>query len=167
VTSPMKMTIPLEPTGYFSNPQLNDITVSTSREVTMMLLSNETENQKIVYSDGWYDEEKNNYGSWRWMANHSTLWVHSDTGQEKTIQFDGLSFGTCRNLTIRGDRYSQVYRLSPEHYTSIRASLLLQPGYTPLQFDVPEGCAIPSASIGLNNSDTRCLSISVRNITIS
>jgi hypothetical protein len=139
-------------------------------------LKNESEKYGILYwySYGWFEEEKDNNQSWRWMTDQSTLVVYSDTEQNKTIQFDGSSFGYPRDLTLNGDGYYQVFRLNPENYTSITSSIHLKVGYTALQFDVPDGCTRPSdisdiigLIIGWKTNDTRCLSIQVRNMTIS
>ena len=128
--------------------------------------TNESEKHEILYSEGWFDEEKDQTGSWRWMTNHSTVFIYSDTEQNKTIQFDGLSFATARDLAIHGDGYYQVIRLNPENYTSITSTNHLKAGYNALQFDVPRGCTRPSDNIGMKTNDTRCLSILIRNMTI-
>jgi hypothetical protein len=165
--NPVEITIPLDQPDYYGRSQIHEITIGTTGEMYMFLVRNETENQEILYSDGWFNEEKDQTRSWRWMTNHSTLFVYSDTEQNKTIQFDGLSFGSPRNLALHGDGYYQVNRFNPENYTSITSSIPLKAGYTAIQFDVPDGCTRPSDVTGLNNRDTRCLSINVRDIKIS
>jgi hypothetical protein len=128
---------------------------------------NESENQEIQYSDGWFDEEKDQTGSWRWMTNHSTLFVYSDTEQNKTIQFDASTFGRPYNLNLGVDGNNYVYDLNPERYFTITSPLHLHAGYTTVQFNALEGCTCPSDISGLNSSDPRCLSLNVRNMTIS
>ena len=132
----------------------------------MMVVSNESENREILYSDGWFDEEKDQTGPWRWMTNHSTLLVYSDHEQNKTIQFDASSFGRPYNLNLQTEGNNYVYDIHPENYSTITSPLHLYAGYNLLQYNVLQGCTRPSDSSGLNNSDTRCLSLNIRNISL-
>jgi hypothetical protein len=165
--NPVKITIPLQKQEYYGNSLLNGISVSTSREIKMRVLSYETENQEIMYYDGWFDEDTYNNLSWRWMTSHSTLLVYSDTEQNKSIQFEALSFNRPQNLIIQVDGNNYGYSVNPERYSPITLPLHLHAGYTVVQCNVLEGCTRPSDISGLNNSDTRCLSLNVRNMTIS
>jgi len=133
----------------------------------MNVVSNETEKRGIVYSAGWFGEENANNQSWRWMTSHSVLWVHSDDEQNKSIEFTALSFDRPYNLRLQVDGNNSGYSIDPENYSAITSPLHLHAGYTALQFDVPDGCTRPSDITRLNSSDTRCLSIVVRNMTIS
>lgn len=164
---PIKITLPLHQPEYYDTTRLNEISIRTPQEIKMMILSNETENQDVFYSDGWFDEEKDMYGSWRWMTSNSTLLVYSETGQDKSLQFEALSFNSPRNLLVQGEGIHSAFGVNPGSYSSITLPLHLQPGYTALQWNVPEGCTRPSDIEGLNNSDARCLSLMVRNTTIS
>lgn len=166
-STPVKITIPLKQPEYYGNPQLNEISVSTTREIKMRVLSFETEDQAIQYSDGWFDEEKDNAGSLRWMTNHSTLLIYSDYEQNKSIQFDALSFNRPRNLNLQVDGINYTHAINPERYSPVTLPLHLDPGYTVVQGTVGEGCTSPSDISGLNSSDPRCLSLHVRNMTIS
>ncbi len=165
-TNPVKITIPLQQPEYYGNPPLNEISVRTTSEIIMTVVSDETENQVILYSGGWYDEEKNNNQSFRWMTDQSTLVVYSDYEQNKSIQFDAISFSRPNHLNLQVDGNNYIYDINPENYSTITSPLHLHAGYTIVQYNVPEGCISPSDNSGLNTGDTRCLSLNVRNMSL-
>lgn len=165
--NPVTITIPLDQPDYYGGSQLYEISIRTTREIHMFPVSNASEKKAILYSDGWFDQEKDQTGSWRWMTSHSTLFVYSDTEQNKTIHFDASSYGRPYQLSLQVDENNSVFDVNPERYSSIISQIHLYTGYTAIQFNALEGCTRPSDNSGPYHNDTRCLSLIVRNMTIT
>lgn len=162
---PVTITIPFDQPDYYGWTQLYEISVVTTKESHMLPLSNTSEKKEVLYSEGWFDEEKDPSGSWRWMTSHSTLFVYSDTEENKTLRFDASSYSRPYQLSLQAHDNNSVYMVTPGPYSPIVFPIHVHAGYNTVQFDAPEGCTCPSDTSGPYNDDTRCLSVIIRNIT--
>lgn len=142
-------------------------TIQTEHQIVYEISSiRQTSYAKI--EKGWYD-----LGIWndfpvRWMENDATLLLYSNKSRTGNISFEALSFYRPRTLEIYSNNYlvGQV-RFSHVDFNMTKVPIILKEGNNLIRFHVPEGCEKPGDKLMLKNKDERCLSLAIRNVTIT
>ena len=118
--------------------------------------------------DEMYDVEFWNSVPTRWMTENATLLIHSDENRVANLMFRASSFYKPRTLEIyTNEGLQKTQRIIPSGFANVSAQFPLQKGENSIRLQVPEGCDRPIDVSELNNSDRRCLSIAVQNVTFS
>lgn len=103
----------------------------------------------------------------RWMSNDAMTEIFTSKNQTVNMSFDVISFYRPRTLEIFLDGNLSARMSVPTNFIGTNVSLNLKKGKNDMRFHVPEGCENPSAIPELRNSDPRCLSLAIQNITIT
>jgi len=110
----------------------------------------------VVLWNNWYDREKFNGKTTRWMANDATLKVVNPYSEPTTLflGFEAVSLLQMRNLEIHlDDQVIDILTMSPDGWQSWHLALTLSPGEHVLLFHSLQQSQKPP------NSDMRLLSI--------
>ncbi len=122
----------------------------------------------ILTDGGWHGLEDWGGTPTRWMSDDATLMIYSDKNRTADLSFQALSFYRPRTLEIYVNDLPRIWADIPtEGFVMVNVPISLNEGANVVRFHVPEGCERPCDIPELNNADTRCLSLSVQNITIT
>jgi hypothetical protein len=117
--------------------------------------------------NGWHGLENWAEIPTQWMTDKATLLIYSSTDHNATINFQVVSFHRQRTLDIYANDQFVQQTTVPTNFVSISTPIHLQKGENTIRLHVPEGAERPCDIPGLNNPDTRWLSVAVQNITIT
>lgn len=120
-----------------------------------------------VYFDGMYEPEHWDSIPTRWISSNATLPIYSDENRTIDLTFRATSFHQLRTLKIYCNNIFQGQQTIPKSFVNVSAQIQLQKGENIIRFHVPEGAERPCDIPGLNNPDTRWLSVAVQNVTIT
>lgn len=121
----------------------------------------------IDKTDGWHSMELWNSHPANWMKSNATLAVYSDKDLQATLSFNVLSFDTNRRLQVFYNDTLITQAIVPINLTAMSVPIDLKRGKNLVRFNVPEGCKRPLDIANLNNSDDRCISVGIQNLTIN
>lgn len=126
-------------------------------------------NSFIVFNGGWHDIEKWSGIPTRWMSESASLLVYSNENRTANLCLNLFSFKRPRTIEIYLNERQLMMRqeISSEDFVAVKAPLNLNKGTNIIRFYVPEGCERPYDIPELKNDDRTCLSVAVRNITIT
>jgi hypothetical protein len=120
----------------------------------------------IDKTDGWNYMELWNGLPANWMKSNATLTIYSDRDLQANLSFNVLSFHTKRRLQIFYNDILVTSAIVPTDFIAMSVPIDLKCGMNQVRFNVPEGCNRPLDIAELNNSDNRCLSLGIQNLTI-
>ncbi|MDD4446182.1 MAG: hypothetical protein PHN61_00745 [Methanothrix sp.] len=120
----------------------------------------------IDKTDGWHYMELWNGLPANWMKSNATLTIYSDRDLQATLSFNALSFYTSRTLQVFYNDTLVTQATLPTNFITVQIPIDLKHGKNQVRFNVPEGCSRPLDIGELNNSDDRCLSVGIQNLTI-
>lgn len=120
-----------------------------------------------VQLEGWSEVQYPGGIPTRWMSNDAITEIFTSKNQTVNMSFDVISFYRPRTLEIYSDSNLYAQMSVPTNFIDTNIPLNIKKGKNAFRFHVPEGCEIPTAIPELNNTDPRCLSLAVRNITIT
>jgi hypothetical protein len=121
---------------------------------------------KLEYSEGFYGPEDWSGTLSRWMQGDAFLWANSPEGGIANLSMQALSFYRNRTLVISSSDVPIWRGAVPTYFAKVNVPLQLAKGANIVRLHVAEGCERPCDIIELNNSDTRCLSVAVQNLTV-
>lgn len=156
----------------FILPLVNQTLDSTPRvyEKDSMIVYRVGEDPQKMFtaiSDGWHGLENWQGVPTRWISENATLLMEPNTDQQVILSFNTRSFHQPRTLEIyANDQLIQQTRV-PTNFVSISTPIHLQKGENTIRLHVPEGAERPCDIPGLNNPDTRLLSVAVQNVTVT
>jgi len=143
--------------------------ISNNSDVTIYKFIAFKENS-LIYDTNWYSpEDSNSKGVFtRWMSNNATIIFRSKENHIVNLTFNANSFYKPRTLDLySGDTYLTRQTILPSSFGEISFQIPLESGENSVRLYVPEGCERPIDILNLKNKDTRCLSLAIRNMTIS
>jgi hypothetical protein len=121
-----------------------------------------------ILKDGWYDPENLTGVPLRWMGENASLFVYSQDSRSVTLSFQAVSFYKPRTLEVYvNSQRSASLMVNPIGLTNVRENLMLNKGDNLIQLHLVGGCQRPCDIPELQSGDSRHLSLSVQNITIS
>ena len=120
----------------------------------------------VAIGENWWMIEQSGDTRWRWMSNNGTIMIYSPTKQKIAFSFDGLSFYKLRtiDLVLNGDIIETKNIGTSFSGTSI--PLQLNDGLNTLTLSNRETCEKPSDLSKLQNGDSRCLSLMIKNVRL-
>lgn len=120
----------------------------------------------LVLFNGWHGLEDWNGIPTRWMQDTATLGTLASSDITATLNFSVTSFHHPRNLEIYVNNQLAHRTTVPISSISVSIPIQLHKGENIIRLHVPEGAERPCDIFGLNNKDTRWLSVAVQNVTI-
>ena len=122
----------------------------------------------MAFGSGFHGQEDWSGTSTHWMKANATLLINSSKNRTATLSLNAQSFYRNRTLEIyAGDDLLAHSIVSPSRFVDVATQVHLSKGVNFIRFHVPEGCERPNDKPKLNNSDSRCLSVAVQNISLS
>jgi len=122
----------------------------------------------MVLDRGWYGLESWNNITTRWISNDAVLYIYSGEDQIANLSLKALSFLSPRTLKVYvAEKPVAKSLVGSAAFAQITIPISIIKGYNAVRFHVSEGCVRPIDIPGLNNPDSRCLSIAMQNITLS
>ncbi|MFZ2473310.1 MAG: glycosyltransferase [Methanothrix sp.] len=122
----------------------------------------------VLFQSGWHMPENWNGTIARWIKADASIIINSKAGCSVDLSMSVLSFSRPRTLEVYSG-YGPATRFVVPASVFITAivRLRLAGGENTIRLHVPEGCERPSDRHELNNSDSRCLSLAVKNIELN
>ena len=114
---------------------------------------------------GWHGIEVWDGVSTRWMENDAQIFLNSSENCTANLSIRLTSFFRSRTLDIYIADVLVVQIAVPTRFIDVGVPVPLEKGANTIRLHVPEGCERPCDKWGRSNSDCRCLSIAVRNLT--
>jgi 4-amino-4-deoxy-L-arabinose transferase-like glycosyltransferase len=128
-------------------------------------------NVPIWLCHGWYPLENLSGSPSHWMNSNASLVIYSPQNRTSTLNMQFSSFNRNRTLNISTEGQCDLQVSIPSGFETgfveITAPVDLHQGENIIRFKVLEGCQKPSDIPALNYSDSRCLSLLMRNLTLS
>ena len=164
------------PQGGTSAPQTWPFKINQTQTIYFIVPKNQTELINADYEDadkiwnylyGWCDSEGQGGITTRWMEDEATLHIYSAENRTAEISFVAYSFYHPRTLDIYNGDNLQLRETVPSDFITISTQILLEKGSNFIRFQVAEGCERPCDIPELQSDDCRCLSLAIRNITIT
>lgn len=140
-----------------------DMTGYNQRPKTPFL---ENKSMTVAYNSGWHDIEDWSGASIRWMEADSTIIFISPENQTLNLNLDAQSFYRKRIFEIYSGDGLVAQAEVPDHFVNVVAPIRLAKGVNIVRLHVPDGCERPCDNPDLNNPDSRCLSVAVKNLNI-
>jgi len=130
-----------------------------------IFISNQQSSVISIY-EGWHGLEDWDGTPARWMENDATLMIYSNDNRVVDLSFNAVSFYRPRSVEICVNDLLQMEAEVPsDRFVTTRLpGVSLKEGANIVRFHVPEGCERPADIKELNNPDSRCLSVAVRDI---
>ena len=102
----------------------------------------------------------------RWMGNNANILVDPDNARVTWLNFTAMSFAKERPVSIVVNNETVgSYQIEPRiGYVSV--PVRINKGMNSLVIVSPDGCERPVNNASYNNTDPRCLSIALQNISI-
>lgn len=122
---------------------------------------------KIQYIKGWFELEKHDDSSCRWIEDNAFMMLTLKTNQIAILKFKARSFHISRTLEISCNGQAIYSTCVPAHLTDIIITLKLIRGNNLIRYRVPDGCQRPCDIDELKNPDRRPLSINICEMKIS
>ncbi|MCX6677112.1 MAG: UbiA family prenyltransferase [Methanothrix sp.] len=122
---------------------------------------------KIQHIKGWFDIEKQDDLSCRWIEDNAYLMLTPKKNQIAILKFKARSFHIPRTLEISCNGHFLHSSSVPTHLTDIKITLEINRGANLIGFKVPNGCQRPCDIDELKNSDSRSLGINICGLDIS
>jgi hypothetical protein len=125
-------------------------------------------NPIVAPTSGFYGIESWSGVSTSWMQSDATLAVFSPDNCTAKLSLHALSFSRPRTIEIYvGDELAGHVPVPSTGFINVTAHVRLADGTNTVHMHVPEGCERPCDIKVLKNSDSRCLSIAVQNVTVA
>ncbi|MFZ2473315.1 MAG: hypothetical protein WAW52_15405 [Methanothrix sp.] len=121
----------------------------------------------LIMGSGFYDSENWSGTPTRWMQANASLLINSPDNRTATLGLNAQSFYRNRTLEITSGGVPAAQIAVPMSLINVSVPIPLIKGANILSLHVPEGCERPCDKQELNNPDSRCLSMAMRNIAIS
>lgn len=121
---------------------------------------------EITLHNGFYGLEEWSGTPTRWTDGNATMVAYSNMDTTATMNVTLISFHRPRTLDIYINNHSVRQTTVPTSFVSVSIPIQLQKGENIIRLHVPEGAERPCDIFGLNNKDTRWLSVAVQNVTI-
>jgi hypothetical protein len=116
--------------------------------------------------DGWYHTENWNGIPTRWMSGDAGLFVFSEENCTTNLSLRAASFLEPRTLIVSAGDHTLLEMMIPLDFVGVACPVSLKKGFNIIRLSVPEGCARPKDIPQLKNSDERCLSMAIQNLTL-
>lgn len=121
----------------------------------------------IAFIGDWHDLELWNSTPTRWIGPDASLHIYSEQNRSTKFCFKVLSFYSQRNLEVRfGEALIAKYEV-PTSFINVCEAINLSAGANELRLHVREGCERPCDKPELKNTDSRCLSLAIQEVTFS
>jgi hypothetical protein len=135
--------------------------------IPTLLQTKDIATDKILLAKGWYGLELWNGVSTRWIQSNATFAIFSPENSTRILNLRTLSFYRPRSLEIYvGDDLAGRIAV-PVDFIEVNVTIRLAKGLNTVRLHVPEGCERPCDITELKSLDSRCLSISVQNLTMA
>lgn len=150
------------------SPSLGQPVFYKNDSLVVYKVKNEPLKTFISLNGSWYDPE-----DWlgipiRWMSTDTMIHVYSEENCTTTLTMNSMSYHRPRTIDISlADQYVQQVTVPTTDFIEISIPLNLTKGDNIIRLHPQEVCERPIDIPKLNSTGTRCLSIAVRNITIS
>lgn len=117
---------------------------------------------------GWHRPEFWDITTVRYINNEAILEIFSDVNRTAILNFEAMSFNRPRNLEISKDN-NQIFQgiFKNTNFINTVVSINLNEGENFIKLYVSEGCERPIDIPTLNSKDNRCLSLAIKNITLT
>jgi hypothetical protein len=124
--------------------------------------------ENVFFLDtNWYGREYSNGIPTRWLSNNGTILCYSAQNRIVNLTFETTRFYEQRSLEIYSGETLQIQQPVPPNFIEVSVQIPLNTGENNIRLYIPEGCKSPHDIPELGSADTRCLSIAIRNLTIS
>lgn len=147
-------------------PEFPNVCSSIGVSDFQVLRSEDLKTNRAIWDRNWFDEEKNENMSYRWMSNNATIYLVNPSKEPKQVNLTstGWSYYKPRTLQFLIGDYSQKlnFLVTPQ---KISGKLILNPGINILKIASEEGCDTPARIE--NSTDDRCLSFALGNLSIN
>jgi len=127
----------------------------------------ERKSGQLKYFKGFYDTENWSGTPTRWMQANATLQVNSSEDCTANLSLNAQSFYRNRTLEISTGDVLVAQVAVPTSFVNVSVPIHLAKGGNTVQLHVREGCERPNDKPELNNSDSRCLSLAVQNLSVT
>jgi hypothetical protein len=141
----------------------------TLYEVTRIIDPGSTNDTAFALAQmtGWYNQEQ-----WDGI---STYWINGDAGLlafarencTARLSLNAMSFFQPRKLIVYANDIEGLNEEIPTGFKKITGLIILNKGFNNLRLFVPDGCSRPADNPSLMNSDGRCLSLAIQNLSIA
>jgi len=125
----------------------------------------------IMLCNGWYPLENLSGIPSYWMNSNASLIIYSNENRTSMTVMEFSSFYQKRALNISTERQQDLQEIIPSGFETgfvkITIPVRLHQGKNTIGIKALEGCQVPRDFPGLNYSDSRCISVLMRNLTIS
>lgn len=147
-------------------PELNSSDERCLSVAIQNITLGERKSFQLKYHKGFHDIENWSGTLPRWMQADATLLVNSSEGRIANLSLQVLSFYRNRTLEISTGNVPVAQVAVPTSLINVGVPIHLAKGVNIVRLHVPEGCERPSDIKELNNSDYRCLSVAVQNLSV-
>jgi hypothetical protein len=121
----------------------------------------------MLIGDGWHGIEDWNGIPTRWIKEEAAILVNTPKSRTSILSLEAHSFYHPRTLEVfLDDEFVVRATIDSNGFTNVTAQICLAKGKHTLSFHVLEGCGNPSKKPDLNNLDSRCLSVALRNVKL-
>lgn len=127
----------------------------------------EKKSDQLDYDNGFHGVENWSGTPTRWMQANATLQINSSEDRTATLRLNAQSFYRNRTLEIFSGGVLAAQVAVPTSVINVSVPIQLAKRANTVHLHVPEGCERPSDKPELNNSDPRCLSVAVQNLTVA
>jgi hypothetical protein len=122
---------------------------------------------KLDYIDGFHGTEDWSGKSTSWMRANAIILINSFENRSGILSMNASSFYRNRTLEVyAGDKLLERAVIHPNSLAEIKTPINLAKGANSVIFHVVEGCERPCDKPELKNSDARCLSVAIQNLTL-
>lgn len=122
---------------------------------------------RIYSSSGLYVLENRSGIPIHWMQADTIIIGLSPDNRSVNLSLQALSFFCPRTMEVYAADELVASVAVPTSFVNVSASIRLAKGANVVRLHVPEGCERPCDKPELSNTDSRCLSVAVQNISIS
>jgi GT2 family glycosyltransferase len=121
----------------------------------------------LILKYGWHQPENWSGDTVRWIEAGASIIIAPKETCAINLSLSALSFYRPRTLEIYSDAglVAQV-TVPATRFVNVREFIHLASGENVLRFHVPEGCDRPREKPELNNPDSRCLSLAIKNFRL-
>lgn len=121
----------------------------------------------LAQMGGWHNLEQWDGIPTYWINGDAQLLAFARENCTARLSLNAMSFSKPRKLIIYVNGIEDLNEEIPLGFKNITGSINLNKGFNDLRLFVPDGCSRPVDNPVLMNSDCRCLSLAIQNLTIS
>ena len=146
-------------------PALGDPVIFEHDSLIVYHVRDDRKTPFVTLNHGWHLMENQSGIPTRWIPSEATFSIFSGEKKNATIYLQAASFNRERTLEISALNSTLNPVQVPTYFIPVSIPVTLESGENIVHLKLSDGCEIPAAISDINNKDTRCLSVAIRNIT--